>query len=131
MGDPGQKRLAGLHPGRWAVSSLLVMLVFGLFATAAIAGSGTSASDQYGGTKVKVIKPAAKVVKPAAKVVKPRVKGVSATKTVSTPVRPVSRGSASGSLPFTGASLLWVLAVGGGLVVVGLVLRRRNERDQS
>jgi hypothetical protein len=97
---------------------LLVMLVFGLSAAVASAGSGTSASDQYG--RAKVIKPVVVT------------KGASVTKGVTASAKPSSPVSASGgSLPFTGVSLLWVIAVGAGLVIVGFVLRRRNERDQN
>jgi len=38
---------------------------------------------------------------------------------------------ATGTLPFTGMMLLWVIVFGAGLVMLGLVLRRRARRNSS
>ena len=98
---------------------LLVFLVCGVFASAAIAGSGTSASDQYdNGTAIQP----AKAAKPAAVVTVVKT-NVSTTPTATT--------SKSGALPFTGVSLLSVAVFGGALVAVGFALRRRDRNEES
>ena len=104
MGSQNQRRQGGPQLRRGVLASLLVVLVFVVFASVAVAGSGTSASDQY--DHAKAIKPAATDPTSAA-----------------TPTK--------GHLPFTGLSLLSVVVVGGTLVGVGVALRRRNERDES
>lgn len=109
--------------GRTGVSGkialgLLVFLVCGVFASAAIAGSGTSASDQYDNGKA--IQPA-KAAKSA--VVTDVKSNVSTTPTVTT--------SKSDALPFTGVSLLSAAVFGGALVAVGFALRRRDRNEES
>ena len=37
----------------------------------------------------------------------------------------------SGTLPFTGMTLLWVVVFGVGLIVLGMILRRRGRRSSS
>ena len=108
MGNRGQGGWGSLHLRGIVLASLSAMIVLGLFASVAVAASGTSASDQYG--RAKAIKPA--VVKSAV-----------------TSASPATVAPAKGSLPFTGISLLSVVVVGGGLVALGFALRRRNEGD--
>ena len=55
----------------------------------------------------------------------PVVKGVAVTKT--TKAKPTV--SSSGTLPFTGLSLIGTIALGGALVGVGIAIRRRESRD--
>ena len=71
----------------------------------------TSAGDEYGDKAA---------VQPA-----PVVKGVAVTQTKSA-TKPVT---SSGTLPFTGLSLIGTLALGGALVGVGIALRRRESRE--
>ncbi len=93
------------------MAGLLVLLVCSVFASAALAASGTSAADQYESTKA--VKPAT-VVKAA----------------VATSSTPKATTTSSGDLPFTGLSLVSIVVIGGALVAVGFVLRRRNVRDE-
>ena len=37
----------------------------------------------------------------------------------------------SGTLPFTGMTLLWVVVLGAGLLLLGVVLRQRGRRGSS
>jgi hypothetical protein len=111
MGNRNQDRPRTRHRLRLVTASLLAVALLGLLgASAAVAASGTSASDQYHH---------AKAVKPA--VVKSAVTSVQST--AATP--------AKGDLPFTGMSLLSAVVVGGALVGLGVALRRRNGRDAS
>jgi hypothetical protein len=48
--------------------------------------------------------------------------GIAANPTTPTP---------SGTLPFTGMQLLWVVVLGAGLVLLGMALRRRGRRSSS
>ena len=57
----------------------------------------------------------------------PVVKGVAVTKT--TKAKPKPTVSSSGTLPFTGLSLIGTIALGGALVGVGIAIRRRESRD--
>ncbi len=59
---------------------------------------------------------------------KPIVKGVAITK-ASKPKPPPAQTVTSGTLPFTGLSLVGTLALGGALVGVGIALRRRESRE--
>lgn len=57
----------------------------------------------------------------------PVVKGVAVTKT--TKAKPKPTVASSGTLPFTGLSLIGTIALGGALVGVGIAIRRRESRD--
>jgi hypothetical protein len=136
MGDEGQRRLGGLRPWGRGLASLFVVLAFGVFASVAVAGSGTSASDQY--DSAKAIKPSA--VAPSTTTTATSSSSVAVAPTnkpaaVASSTTPSSSGVAAAptkkDLPFTGVSLLTAVVVGGALVGIGFALRRRNERDQS
>jgi len=112
MGDQRvTRRLRCLRPWSRVLASLSVLVAFGVFASAAVAGSVTPASDQYNSSNA--IKPAAVVTNTT----------TSETGATSAPTK--------NDLPYTGLSLLSVVVVGGALVGVGFALRRRNERDQN
>ena len=59
----------------------------------------------------------------------PVVKGVAVTKTTKAKPKPKPTVSSSGTLPFTGLSLIGTIALGGALVGVGIAIRRRESRD--
>jgi hypothetical protein len=83
------------------VACLVVSTVFLVLAGAAFGAGGSSATDQYGG---------------------------------SGPVSDVLAENAAAptnTLPFTGLSLIGAVALGAGLVGVGIVLRRRTAGDES
>jgi len=107
--DNRQERRPGISRWRFGVASLMVLLAIGLSASAAMAGSGTSASDQYDH--------ATAIVK--------------AVKSSTTPTAASTEVSAAHGLPFTGMSLVSVVVVGGALVGIGFVLRRRGKHSES
>jgi hypothetical protein len=107
--DNRQERRPGIRRWRFGVASLVVLLAVGLSASAAIAGSGTSASDQYDH--------ATAIVK--------------AAKSAKTPTAASTDVSAAHGLPFTGMSLVSVVIVGGALVGIGFALRRRDKHTES
>jgi hypothetical protein len=131
--------------------SAVVTIVFGVLASSAFAGSGTSATDQYAPTQPvqpAVVKPVVKsvvksVVKPVVKPVKPAVvasaaaPGASNAASTVSNAKPVSNTAVKaaapkkGALPFTGFSLVGTVLTGAGLVGVGIVLRRRNAKDED
>ena len=99
----------------------LVVLSICLFAvpvgagSAATGGKTTSAGDQY--KSVPVVKAAV-------------VKQVKYTTTKPKP-KPAVAATTSGQLPFTGVSLAGAAVLGIGLTGLGLMLRRRERRDES
>ena len=78
----------------------------------------TSATDQYGNV-TKGVKAVTKTV------ITPTVKSKVVVVKTTTPTTP----QASDTLPFTGISLLGTVVVGFGLVVLGVMLRRREARE--
>ena len=114
-------RVSRLGKGRWIAPRLMiavaVVVAFGVYGSTALAASGTSASDQY-----ELGKPITPVVVTKGEVAsKPNTKAK--TTVTSTPT------ATSENLPFTGMSLVSVVVIGGALVGVGFVLRRRNQQD--
>ena len=89
---------------RRVAACLAASAVFLVLAGAALGASGTSATDQYGTDQ-------------------PVATGVLG-ETATSP-------STQGTLPFTGLSLAGAVALGVGLVGIGIVLRRRNATDEG
>jgi hypothetical protein len=118
---------------RLAFAGALSALILGTFASFGGLGYAASGTTHAIGTlkmlaatqKVKVQSAADDQYKPAPQTPAPQVKGVSQTQTAG-----AAAATESGSLPFTGISLLATVMVALALITLGIVLRRR-ERSRS
>jgi hypothetical protein len=127
-------RVAASRPRRRAVLASSLVIALGVFMTSVGVGvaapngstaptARTAAADQYDAGKP-VVRP-----KPKPKPVQPdnnssQVASVQTTQPSAPQTQP-----ASGTLPFTGLSLLGTVGLGAALVVTGVFLRRRESRS--